>query len=426
MSPRYIPFSFLALILATPSPADEARLAADVRQILELGWSRSLTNVKLAEQLLPQAQAAAPGDPRPAYALVLAELKQYRTKEAGQHAQSLLAAQPRYRPGLAARVWIETQQRNYPGALAAMASLAEAMADLPPDEQAESEELGRYLGRMFGYLEGPAGNDVNPEVLLRHEQQIVAPLRPFARQAFQNGRADVAGEFAALSGTKQQTVAEEKAAAEAQKQADQARLAGEKQEVAADKAGLEETAVKVRSEAESLLSEIDKKLAPLESQLIQVTARASVLNGQMIAIDADIGRLRLRHDTAVGDENAGLRSRLRFDIDRLARQYDILAIEYRSLDLEARRINAARAALFAERNGVIAGYEAEMKRLGVTYKKLSNQETKIAREEKEASEPVTGNTSRVKALSARVTALPTYQPYPLEQEKQRLLESFGR
>ena len=67
-------------------------------------------------------------------------------------------------------------------------------------------------------------------------------------------------------------------------------------------------------------------------------------------------------------------------------------------------------------------FGGEIDRANREFNTLTKQEKKADNIERIAKQPVTGTTSRVTSLNAQATALTTYQPFPLEQEKQRVLD----
>jgi hypothetical protein len=80
-------------------------------------------------------------------------------------------------------------------------------------------------------------------------------------------------------------------------------------------------------------------------------------------------------------------------------------------------LQAQAAQARAEVGGQIDRGTKELGGIGKKEKQLDGLENR-------ASRPVSGTTSRTAALGAQAGALTTYEPFPLEVEKQRVLDSF--
>ena len=51
---------------------------------------------------------------------------------------------------------------------------------------------------------------------------------------------------------------------------------------------------------------------------------------------------------------------------------------------------------------------------------------RLANDQKKTRSDAIGNTAKVHAMAAQATALTTYEEFPFDSERQRLIESFGK
>jgi hypothetical protein len=64
--------------------------------------------------------------------------------------------------------------------------------------------------------------------------------------------------------------------------------------------------------------------------------------------------------------------------------------------------------------------------LGVAASKLGRTEKRIAVEETKNRKPATGLSPQVQTLATTTNSITSYVEFPLDRERQRLLDSFGK
>ena len=425
---RRLPVLAAICVLVIPTTAappaavgDEANFAAAVRDLLTSGWGKSFRSLKPAGDAYEQARSASPADPRAAYAFGIAHLKHHRYREAGKLFDQALALAPGHRPSLRARVWVLLISKDYDAGLVQMERMAAALPGADGETAADDRQLARYLGQLFGYLEGPAADSVQPDAVARRRQLLAGRLPESLARELETGRMAVDRQFTELWLEREQTRDDAKANETQAKQEAAERLKREQQAVQGQKQTLNERSAATREELDTELSDIDKQLAPLARELDRLALRAEPLRRRMIDLDREISRiLALAEQT----DDPVQRQRLRIDADRLSVVYGRTQREYRILDAQAARVRTQQGALLNRRRAAIARYDAEQKRLGREASGLRRNEQRIAREEKRVRQPALGNTGGVRSLSAQATALKTYIPFPLERARQQVLDSL--
>ncbi len=405
--------------------ADEAAAKQALLKLLDVGWGDSFRAIEPARGIREGQDGRAWRSAR-AFRLCPgaheARQAQRRGPVAGRGAGSGSSA----RWAREAKIWIDVLLKRYS---AALTQIDELSTLLPPVEAKEAgddvksrhRETARYLGRLFAFFQGPAEKSVNADRVAAAKKAVIERLSAEHRQEFEAGHKAVSDRFAEFFVMREQTKDDEATRQKTAQEEAAKRLAGDKATVASDKKAVAEQAAQTREQLDKYLSDIDRKLAPLDREYARLSAQAVGVRERMIDLDRDISRLLRQAETT---EDRALAARYRLDAERVSEIRSRHAADYRVLENQAGRVRGQQAALLGERDATIARYNAEAKRLGREQVKLAQTEKRIAREEDRNRKPATGNTDRVHALSQKVFAFTTYEPFPLEQAKSRLLESL--
>jgi chromosome segregation ATPase len=410
--------------LAAIAGADESPAKAHIIRLLDTGWGNSFRAIEPAQGHYETAKAAAPRDPRPAYAFALVHIKHRRYGDAVKLLDEALASDSRHLPTREAKLWTTMLQKNYAAALVQMEQLAAALpqeeAGKPSDAE-QQRETARYLGRLLAFLEGPAAKSADVERVAASRKKVESRLSPTLQRELEAGYDTVADRFEGLHLARERTRDQAQAEQEKSKQREAERLTQERDTVAKEKKAVEQRALESREELDKFLSAIDRKLSPLDRELGRLTTRAAEVRDRMIDLDREITRILLLADSI---DDPQLRLRYRLEADRLNASYSRYSADYRGLERQAASVRSEANALLNERDGAINRYNAEAKRLGREQVKLGGREKRLARDEDRNRKTPSGNTDRVRILSDKVTAFTTYEPFPLEEAKARLLESL--
>jgi hypothetical protein len=425
----YVALALLAGPIVMLSPAlraDDATTKQAIVQLLEIGWGDSFRVLEPAQEHFDLAKAAAPRDPRVPLAFAMVQIKHGKHSEAAKLLDDVLSLDRRHVPAREAKIWIDVLLKRYPSALVQIDQLgallpAKDEPGVTDDAKTRHRETARYLGRLFGFFEGPAEKQLNADRVTEAKKKLLDRLSAEHREAFDAGRKAVADRFAEFFVMREQTKADEAAGQKKSQDETAKRLNEDKAAVTADKKAVAEQAAQTREQLDRFLSDIDKKIAPLDKDYALLSAQGVTFRERMIDQDREIGRLLRLADTT---EDKFLAARYRLEADRVNEARSRTTADFRLLEAQAGRVRAQLAALLGERDSAVARYNAEARRLGKEQVKIAQTEKRISREEDRNRKPPTGNTDKVHALSQKVFAFTTYEPFPLEQAKSRLLESL--
>lgn len=408
---------------AAGQTADDAgAVTTAVQALLEAGWQRSPAARQQAADQYQQLPAALRADRRLQQAQLLVLIKQQRYPDAAQLAGSLAAADPPDLLAWRAKVWIALLTKKHAAALVDLERLAAALpreAEAGPRAQ-EFRELARFAGLLFGFLEGPAATSLAPAQRDASRERILAAWEPARKEAFDDGRGQVKKQFDAF--VQQQDQADDRAEKKAQDERDQLldKAATQKENAAQRRDTVTEQTERMREEYGSQIQQLLANERPLVVELTGLQARAVQVQSELAHLSADIDRLedRLRRE-----KDPAERERLRREIDRLSLYTHRYHGQLRELERAAAVVQSRLAAAQQER----ARVEAEA---GREFGRAAKELTDLQRQEKQAgvmervAQQRTADRTRSHAVATRASALTTYAPFPLEEEKQKLLSQL--
>jgi hypothetical protein len=175
------------------------------------------------------------------------------------------------------RIRLAMLTREYPAALAAMERLAE-MVPAAPATDAELEaghmQTAKFLGRMFGFLEGPVSGDVTAELREASRTRLLSALGESRQRAFDDGRRQVRETYSSLALEKEEAEAEEKTAADAEQEKFLRDLAAEKEGLDPKRDSLAGDREKLQEDARKELENASEDERPLLQQLTAIQQQA--------------------------------------------------------------------------------------------------------------------------------------------------------
>jgi hypothetical protein len=143
----------------------------------------------------------------------------------------------------------------------------------------------------------------------------------------------------------------------------------------------------------------------------------------MAGLQVEIERLLVLADTT---EDAADAFEFRAAARRLSVALGRYDIDLRGIHGELAGLAAQRVQLAARRQAAVARNRAEIDQVDRRLSDLRTTERRITNQEKKANQPVAGNTAAVVAMAAKARAFTTYEPFPFEEERARLLQSLGK
>ncbi|HEX5106524.1 MAG TPA: hypothetical protein VFV87_22045 [Pirellulaceae bacterium] len=429
--PRFISTQLLAsgllLLLcglAKVGGADESEANAAIAKLLQVGWSGSFQSRAAADLQYQELQILAPGDPRALTASWLVLMQQRRYDEALKRIDECLAKQPGDLEALRARAWTQAILKNYSATLLTAEKISAQMAEEPPISKADAGQhaaLIEFLGRLCGYLGGPVADQANQDQRKAAESQFLSRLSESHKPQFEKARDGVLAKFIELSDTKADERDKAIETAQSDKEKTLQEVAAEREQIIARTEELDSRREKLQSELKDELSELGKQDAPLVQELARLDARAAVIRRDLFAYQADIDRLER---LAAGEKDPVRRQQLLFEADRLSVVAARIEADLVGVNRLASGVQAQRAALAARAQQAQANTAGQVQRIDRELQDLAKRDKRADGIEKRAGRPATGTTSKVRSLSAQATALTTYDQFPLEAAREKLLESL--
>ncbi len=412
----------LALLCCGAAGAESAAGTA-IAKLLEVGWSITPQARAAADLQMSEVQRLAGSDLRAIEASWLVLMQQRRFDEALKRLDEYLAKSPDDFDALRAKAWLQTVLKNYSVAFVTADRLSVLLSkNRPTSEEAEAkhEEAVAFLGRLIGFYGGPAADLINQEERKSREKKWLDRLDESTKVIFEDARNGVLSRYIEM--TDESATAKERAAttakAEKEKSLTELQIEGGKLDEKAKE--LEEKRNKLNSEFRAEIEAINRQEQPLIAQQSQLATQASGLETNLITLSAQIATLQ---QLATNEKNDALQQ-------QYFAQLNSLSILASRADADLFAVNRSMGNLQAQRNGLqtrrvqvqnsaaaqINGYDRELAEIG-------RRERRNEAMEKRANRPVTTTSSKVRSLSAQASALSTYDTYPLEAAKEKLLRA---
>jgi hypothetical protein len=403
--------------------AEPPSLRQEIANLLEAGWSGTAASRAAADRAFENLSDAAKSDPRSGYAYALVLMKQRRYEQAIGELDSVIKADEADLSARENKIRLLMLTKNYSGALVELDRLSRIVSEAPQEQVAPERrhDVLRFIGRVVGFLEGPGESGIAAVTRLRAQREIESRLSDEDLVIYDEARDGVLARFGKSIG--QAETGREEAVTGQQRQREEA-----KRDLEVQRTQQQERAAELLGKAEQLRKEIKdneaefaKNERPLLDRLARLERQAEIPRRELALLLADADSLRA---AAARTEDPVERDRLLFR----AQQLEILAGRYDNdlafLERQAAAVNAERAQIrdrFGRENAaLVASGNTIDKELGL----LQRGEKRLAMDEKRLDKPITGGTRAVRALEAEAGAFTTYEPLPLEEERQRVLDSL--
>lgn len=356
------------------------------------------------------------------YAFALVLIEQHQLQEAGQLLAALVKATPGSAPPRRTLIWVQMARKDYAAALLEMETLAAILAR-QKTITTDTREGARFLGTAIGFLSGPASSPKIVRMVADARNQVAEKLGKALQPEFDNGFL-LAGElFASLQN---ETAAAKEEATQIQAEAIRSQteqVEGEKAAIDEARQDLEAKADARKQETQAELDALNEKLSELQKQYSDVMARGAPLQAQISAAQAEISALTQLVQQEDGSQVIVYRDpdRARF-LERLIAQ---LQIQLAPMQAELNAINFRVADLRNKNAVLLRQHNIDLQKMFGEGQKLAKSQTRLERIEKATSKAkATGESTRTRTLSARMTTFGTYEPFPMEKEKDRVLRAL--
>lgn len=356
------------------------------------------------------------------YAFALVLIAQHQLEEAGQLLSALVKATPASAAPRRTLIWVQISRKDYAAALVEMEALAAILAR-QKTITTDTREGARFLGTSIGFLSGPASSPKIARLVADARKQIIGELGKSLQPEFDNGFLSAGELFASLQN--EATTAKEEVTqiqAEAIKSQTE-QFEGEKAAIDEARQDLEAKADARQQETQAELDALNEKLSELQTQYSDVMARGAPLQAQISAAQAEISAL-----TQLVQQEDGSQVMVYRDPDRarfLERLISQLQIQLAPLQAELNAINFRVADLRNKNAALLRRHNIDLQKMFGEGQKLAKSQTRLERIGKATSKAkATGESTRTRTISARMTTFGTYEPFPMEKEKDRVLRAL--
>ncbi len=396
-----------AFQFANPPEIKSSSQAMLVRELLDSRWSREGTN-----ELDSRKSYSSSNSPTPVemLAFVLNRMQHNKSREAIKVAGQLTRRYPTSVDGWMIRAWLSALINDYERSLIDMRSLKQQLTNQPKLTQPQKEIIYQRMGKLVGYLQGPVGDKVNQDILKSTIIFIAAGLPAQTMEEFNKSREDVLTRFEDLAKAQNISVQDQLARQQITDEQTERTLTNQSQILNQSLQQIASEIELVRSEGNQQLSNLDAQRLPLENQLTTLSSQISQASYDLQLLYTDLyyaQQVPPIHRTSIFFLSDQIRRR---ELELYTMEADAAAI---SDQLQLLQSQIARTQLT---------FEARLRNLDRDYAKLnnSNKRTQI-KLAKIASGPSIADGKR-EALTSRLTALTSYDPFPVELYRQQLLD----
>lgn len=415
----------ICICLSSAAAADE--YADRVAGILQQGWLPN--SLPQAEAEFASAAALSPKATRADYALALVQMRHQQWPAATSTLDAAAAKAPTDPYIWRARVWLKLCQRDFNAALDDVDAFAKA---LPPADETSSDAIGqavaRIMGRVYGYLAGPRTSSFDAELLTLRREELLAIMNQTRRDAFTAGEAQIATEHQqyldAIAAEQAQTLADN----EAEKVEQQEQVDSEKVRIEEDLVKLQEQEASAKNLLDEDISKYEQELAPIRQSYALVQAQARPFQIRIQELQARLNAVLAETQTAEGGKDEQEKNRNRERRERAQRQAEGLQFELRREQeflrpyvIQAQQLEIQAAAVEQKKVAALASYQATVAPLNAEARKLQRTARLLKATERQAGRTPSNTSAKIQDMRARLPLWPTYEKFPLEEERTRLL-----
>ncbi|MFO0906282.1 MAG: hypothetical protein U0939_24965 [Pirellulales bacterium] len=394
-----------------------------LEKLLQLGWDAKVESRSAGDALFEELAESTTRDPSVVYAQALAKIKQRRYTEAAPLIEELAAADAKNLDYARARVWLLVLLRKSEQGLVTLDRLV-AQLPKPPgegeEEAAATLDLLRFAGRVHGYLEGPGGGTIPEATVHEHRLKLVASLSDARKEVFIEGRDAVVDRWLGQKDDEQST--RDKAKRDQEQQREERLVDLDKQREADErrKAELNSERTRLRSEMNDQVADLQRKERPLIDQLARLDSQAVVNRRELSLVASDMDRLEA---LLLRERDPILRDQYRRDLARL----DALATRYQAnlaaLNRQGAGVAAQRVELQQQAGQVQQQFQRQIDSLDREQSEIQRRAKSADGEERRLRKMPLGDTSQLRAMSAQSSAFTTYVSFPVEEQRQKLLDA---
>lgn len=399
-----------------------ADIKARVTKLLDTGWQPSLEGTDHVAKFYQRCAPLLASDARLPYAFTLVHIRHHQYASAIEPLDQVLASTPDDLAAWRLRIWLSMMTKDYAKAMELMPRFVERFqaAAGKADSDKEYAENAGFLGRMFGFMEGPLSDRIDTPVRTAAAQRVFEKLTSSGQQAFEAARKAVLRQAGAME--------DESQISSAQAKESNAKVRAKTIEEFED--NISELANKLaqeKSRVEQFLSEAEKEAGQLKSQGQQIEGELRPFYDRAVGIQREVVDLNRRvaqlRDQASRERDGGRRNQLANDANNIQNQRNQRMNELQQVQRQGAVLanrGRALAARYRELDVRAAREKGAIQRMENALKQLQ------ARKEKYQAQPADGSSPQASDQKGRLASLSAYVPMPisLESERNRVMKSF--
>ena len=406
--------------VSAPIPVGVNSIQAAIN-LLDARWDKNVANREYSVKELERY----PESPEVVLAYTLNRMQHRRYKDALSSARKLQRLDPDELDGAVLHIWLETLSNNYEEALVAIKSLGPKLTGANNADKASLDWSLKRLGRLVGYMQGPAFDKVNADLVNDAIAVSTKGLTPEQLNIFNRNREEVLQKYETLLAQNRQFADNAQRKAEAENASQTQDLNAQNQRLEDRAQQLEPRIDQLRNEGIQKLEQIRTEARPLQQQLASLSNQIDSANFNLDSLYLNLALLNQNRRSA--NRRGGLvyvdpvfsspslisieiQNRL-YEIDRLRYRYRIVADQLAEIESEAYRIQNEYGAAVGDVNSQLNSLDREKRR-------NDRQLTKLAKGPKVAK-------GKLGSLRNRTGALKTYDPISLEVYRQTFLQKLN-
>ena len=389
--------------------------AVDV--ILKQRWDRSSENrrFEFAVEIGDDRVSAMTG-----LAWVVNRINQFDYDSALETVETVTEQYPKLLDAWYCQAWLQIRAGKIDQGLVSIQSYRKQMdqANLTPEEKAVHL---RRMGRLCGYVDGPANSKANPEIIQATLDRATDGLNAAGQTAFADQYHNVMDQFSQMMDNREDINQQAMADAVAKQKQDLANLQQESANLAKEESGLYVSAEKVNEARTERITKLEEQVGPLQSQ-------ANRLDDLLYEIDCIIQDLVrdefLLRDRIDREEDPHYRNLLLSRLSAIQVTINREQFRRRSVHNEIRGIVAEINQLHNEAVRVNQLADAQLNNLNNELTSVQKQQRKNSARTKRTSKTPNPRDSKATSISKRVRFVGTFDPFPTESLKQAILDEF--
>ncbi len=415
-----IGFLSITGLLCSGASAQDTTLQPQIKSIVEgllvKYWPTSKSNRTESEHVFEDAST----NRKVLQAYTLNRMQHNRNTQAQSAARELTRQFPDDIDGWVLLVWLDAVTDNFDRALIGMTSLKQALSNANTVIDADYERMVlQRLGRLIGYMQGPANSAINPDTLQHAIEKVTNGLSAAQLKTFNQEREKVLTTYESRlqeRGTKEKEETE-KAVAAAQAEAQQ--LKDQNQQIDLEQSRILPRIDALRQESAQQVTNLGSQLSPLQATGSSIASQLNAVRSDLQILGYDI--LLVQNALYNDPHNYYLTQQLAYLVNQARiREFDMARMnnDLASIDAQISNINAQIAQTQNLYDGQIAVLAEEIK-LGERTKRRNLK--KLA----QLSQGPKVISAKLNSIDVRTDALTTYDPFPVELYRDRFLKQIN-